>query len=204
MKKIKNLKKKVFGLTLVVGLLVLSIVGTTMAYFTDVDEKTNVFTSGDVDIKFDSEIFLNDKNTKVTAYPGMDIGTLAKVKNEGTESAYVGILITFNKAIDKAEDENDFDVTELFTGLSALGDNYDVNYVKGTDKTEIFVTYKNALAKEASVEFFSDIVIPLEWNNDNMKIFNDLTIKIAAYATQTYGFTGGARAALNEAFAEWN
>ena len=51
LKNIKNLKKKIFGIALVVGLLVISIVSTTMAYFTDTDQATHTFTSGKVDIE---------------------------------------------------------------------------------------------------------------------------------------------------------
>ena len=211
MKKIKNLKKKIFGLTLVVGLLVLSIVGTTMAYFTDVDEKTNVFISGNVDIAFDSNVFLNtDASAKVTTYPGMEIGTAATVKNTGTESAYVGIIITFNDVIAKAVTEDDLDITKLFGELANPSDKYVVNYVTGTDKTEIFVVYKDALNVGDTVEFFDDIVIPLEWDNDDMTVFNGaegsdgLKMSIAAYATQTHGMGTDAAAALATAFDDWN
>ena len=57
LKNIKNLKKKIFGIALVVGILVVSIVSSTMAYFTDTDSKTNVFTSGNVRITLNSDIF---------------------------------------------------------------------------------------------------------------------------------------------------
>ena len=194
------MKKKILGITLAVCLLVLSIAGSTLAYFTSTDAKATVFTSGNVEIKFDGDVFLNSANTTVTAHPGMEIGTAAKVENVGSEQAYVGIVITFNKAIDKAVDEGDLDVTELFGKLADPSDKYVVNYVKGSNKTEIFVVYKDALNKTASVDFFEDIVIPLEWDNEDMEIFNDLKITLSAYATQTYGMGDNAANALNAAF----
>lgn len=200
MKKIKNLKKKIFGLTLVVGLLVLSIVGTTMAYFTDVEDKTNVFTSGNVDITLSGNVLLGaDNATNITAYPGMSIGSAATVTNVGTENAYVGIIVSFNKEIIEAN------VRALFAGLGSEG--YTVTYESANGTTKLYISYANPLKSgetDNSVTFFSGMTIPLVWNNEQMKIFNGLEINIAAYATQTYGFTGGARAALNEAFAEWN
>ncbi len=205
MKKIKNLKKKIFGLTLVVGLLVLSIVGTTMAYFTDVDEKTNVFTSGNVNIEIEGNVFseAGTVNTPVKAYPGMDMGDGVKVNNIGTENAFVGIIITLNKAIAKPVDTDDLDVTDLFKDISGVVE-YKVTDLEGesNDKTEIFVVSNVSLAAGNNVTFFSDMVIPAEWDNVEMAIFNGLEINIAAYATQTYGFDN-AETALRTAFDAW-
>lgn len=207
MKKIKNLKKKIFGLTLALGILVVSIVGTTMAYFTDVDERTNVFTSGNVNIEIVGNVFseAGTVDTPVRAYPGMDMGDGVKVNNIGSEAAYVGIIITLNKAIAEAVNDSDLDVTDLFTDISGTVE-YKVTDLEGesNDKTEIFVVSNAPLAAGSNVTFFSDMVIPTEWDNAEMAIFKGLKIGVKAYATQTYGFTGGARAALNEAFAEWN
>ena len=44
------MKKKILMITVAALLIILSIAGTSMAYFTDTDEKTNTFTAGKVDI----------------------------------------------------------------------------------------------------------------------------------------------------------
>lgn len=205
MKKIKNLKKKIFGLTLALGILVVSIVGTTMAYFTDVDEKTNVFTAGNVDIAIVGNVFskAGTVETPVRAYPGMDMGDGVTVNNIGSEEAYVGIIITLNKAIAQPVDSDDLDVTDLFTDISGTVE-YKVTDLEGesNDKTEIFVVSNAPLAKESNVTFFSDMVIPTEWDKDEMAIFKGLKIDVKAYATQTYGFDN-AKTALGTAFDAW-
>lgn len=188
MKNVKNLKKKIFGITLVVGLLVLSIVGTTMAYFTDTDEKTYTFTSGNVDIQFNGAIF----DSKVTAArPTQKLADAAVVKNIGSETAYVGIVITFDKPVAKASD--------LFTNLG--NGNFTVDY--STDKTQVFVVYNDITTKDNEITFFDNITVPATWGNEDMKVFGTgLKITVTAYATQTYGFTNAADA-LTAAFTDW-
>ena len=215
MKNIKNLKKKIFGITLVVGLLVLSIVGTTMAYFTDTDAKTNVFTSGNVDIELNDDIFSVDLNTENIAnvYPGQQISENgATVKNIGSEDAYVGVIITLAPGVDKDL------VLQLFKDtattpnstldLDADGDVYTVSYVEtATGLEEIRIIYKNALKSKNSVAFFGEMNIPSKWDNnpetnENMKMFVGLKMIVKAYATQTQGFTNAADA-LTAAFDDW-
>ena len=198
MKNIKNLKKKIFGITLVVGLLVLSIVGTTMAYFTDTAEKTNVFTSGNVDIEFTSDVLIDDDgNSETFTYvrPTQKLANAAVVENIGSEKAYVGIVITFTKAVDKASD--------LFTDLGK--GNFTVEY--SADNTQVFVVYNDETKKGDKITFFENITVPALWDNEDMKdVFETgLKMNVKAYATQTYGLTeGGAVAALKTAFAtDW-
>ena len=195
LKNIKNLKKKIFGITLVVGLLVISIVSTTMAYFTDTKEKTNVFTSGNVEIQFTSNGLFDDdvNNTNPTVVrPTQQLAEAAIVENVGTEDAYVGIVITFTKAVANA--------SELFTNLG--GNDFTVKY--SADYKNIFVVYNNEITtsdNENEITFFEKITVPADWDNEDMEVFDDgLNITVTAYATQTAGFTAGAVDALKKAF----
>ena len=81
------MKKKIFMMTLAACLIVLSIVGTSLAYFTDTDAKTNVFTAGNVDI----ELTYDETDTRL--YPGQTYEKVATIENVGTENAYVGLII---------------------------------------------------------------------------------------------------------------
>ncbi|MBE6977157.1 MAG: hypothetical protein E7438_00740 [Ruminococcaceae bacterium] len=63
------MKKKVLALALVVILAITAVAGATLAYFSDTDEKTNVFFSGKVDITL-NEVF--DEET-AQLIPGVDI-----------------------------------------------------------------------------------------------------------------------------------
>ena len=74
------MKKKIFGITLAVCLIVLSIASTTMAYFTDTDTKTNVFTAGNVDIMLnDILLFIKEEIRDESEYQkSLKIKTLFK------------------------------------------------------------------------------------------------------------------------------
>ena len=63
------MKKKILALALVVILAITAVAGATLAYFTDTEEKTNIFNSGKVDITL-NEVF--DKDT-AQLIPGVDI-----------------------------------------------------------------------------------------------------------------------------------
>ena len=184
------MKKKIFGITLAVCLVVLSIASSTMAYFTDVEEKTHAFTSGNVNIAFIGNVF-TDNNSTTATHPGKQIGADALVANTGTEDAYVGIVINFTKKLGET------DARALFTDLGKGG--WETKYVENADTCSIYVICPNVLEKTSEVTFFENIVIPLEWNNDQMAAFNGTTITVNAYATQTYGFDN-AKTALTPAF----
>lgn len=63
------MKKKILAIALIACLAVTAIAGISLAYFTDTDSKTNVFTSGKVDITL-NEVF--DEET-AQLLPGVDI-----------------------------------------------------------------------------------------------------------------------------------
>ena len=188
------MKKKIFGITLAVCLIVLSIASTTMAYFTDTDDETNVFTAGNVKIDLNDNVLgIYQDGESVNVYPGMKISEGAVVTNMGSEEAYVGIIITFNKQL---TDNQVNDVKELF-GLAAS-----TTYRYDGEKTNIYIISGDKLLKNAFVEFFEEVIIPTEWNSDKTAVFN-ATITVTAYATQTYGFTD-AKTALKTAFPDAN
>ena len=63
------MKKKILALALIVCLAIIAVAGATLAYFSDTDTKTNIFTSGKVDITL-NEVF--DAET-AQLIPGVDI-----------------------------------------------------------------------------------------------------------------------------------
>lgn len=86
------MKKKITAIFLCVALVAIAVVGASLAYFTDTDAKTNVFTTGQVDITL-NETFDKD-NAKLL--PG-DENAIAKVINvtNNEEDAYVRLHIAF-------------------------------------------------------------------------------------------------------------
>ena len=86
------MKKKIIALCLIVALAATAVIGGTLAYFTDTDEATNVFTMGNVKIAL-QEVF--DENNAVLR-PGTQkqnaIQKEVTIKNTGSEDAYVWYL----------------------------------------------------------------------------------------------------------------
>lgn len=95
------MKKKILSLCLVLGLAATAIVGGTLAYFTDTDDATNVFTTGDVDIELE-ETFDPD-NAKLM--PGIDIEKKVNVQNVGSEDAYVRVHIAIPSMLDSGSED---------------------------------------------------------------------------------------------------
>lgn len=209
------MKKKIFMLAVAACLVVLSIAGSSLAYFTDTDEKTTVFTAGNVDIK------LSFTAPEGNAYPNQAISAPADITNVGSEDAYVGAIITFTAGADKnlatiISPEGDADdipvsIRKLLVGLVSTDCviKYTTTQVDGkTTEYKVYVLMDNVVAKESgTVTLFEGVKIPYQWNNAEMAVFNQLNISVKAYATQTKGFTTDgtdtAETALTTAFPDW-
>lgn len=100
------MKKKILSLCMV-GALAATAVGGTLAYFTDTDENTNVFTVGNVDITLDEALVVKAGDTYKTVdgdrvieneyeliYPGAVLPKDPTVHNEGNNDAYVRVQVT--------------------------------------------------------------------------------------------------------------
>ena len=99
------MKKKILTLCLVVALAATAVIGGTLAYFTDTDAETNVFTTGKVDIDlvetFDTED--GSKDNKVEVFPGKQNATQKEVKitlDEDSEDAYVWYTYAVPRELD--------------------------------------------------------------------------------------------------------
>ena len=121
------MKKKIVSLCLVIALLAVAITGATLAYFTDADDETNVFSVGSIDIDLlestlhrdndgatDEQIIASDKvyqdylaEAGENILPGMWVSKVPYVYNQGNNAAYVRIRIVSEaaewKLIDMAE-----------------------------------------------------------------------------------------------------
>ena len=99
------MKKKILALCVVVSLAAVAIIGGTLAYFTDTDAETNVFTTGNV--KIDLIETFDPNNAKLM--PGIDIQKEVYVKNIGSETAYVRVHIAIPSMLDSgSKDEPQF------------------------------------------------------------------------------------------------
>ena len=209
------MKKKILIIAVAACLLALTIAGTSVAYFTDTEKATNVFTAGDVNIKLTyansvAESDDNNANNNVInlanehVYPGQIFEIDATITNVGSEDAYVGAIITLkdkdlNAFVSVAGDANDnypVAVSKLLNKLVEDGANYTVTFENGTvtDNGEEFATLTIYIIKTASIAtngtctLFEDVVVPTEWDNAEMKAFSGFELSVVAYATQTGGF----------------
>ena len=98
-------KKKLLTLAMVISMVAILVVGGTIAYFTDTDEATNTFTTGNVEIDL-IETF-DPGNAKLL--PGIDIQKEVYVKNTGSETAYVRVHLAVPSILDSgSEDKPEF------------------------------------------------------------------------------------------------
>lgn len=95
------MKKKMVTLCLVVALVLTAVAGGTLAYFTDTDNETNVFTTGNVNI----DLIENFDKDNAKLMPGIDITKEVFVKNEGSETAYVRVHIAFPSMLDSGSED---------------------------------------------------------------------------------------------------
>lgn len=95
------MKKKIVAFTLVIAMLAIAIVGGTLAYFTDTDAETNVFTTGNVAIDLIEEF--DEENAKLM--PGIDIQKEVTVENTGSETAYVRVHVALPAILDSGTPE---------------------------------------------------------------------------------------------------
>ena len=144
------MKKKILAISLCVVMLAIAIVGGTLAYFTDTDQKTNTFTVGNVKIELieqerDENGGLKDFTQSKKLYPivgsaqgekdqyGMPtaknyVDKMVTIKNTGSEKAYIRAYFAIPSALD--------DGYETFNaGMNVLHFNFGNKVVDGVIST---------------------------------------------------------------------
>ena len=210
------MKKKIFAIALVVCVLALSIASASMAYFTDTEDYTNVFTAGNVDITLtaNAEDFTTADGVvdlDQYVYPGLTIENNVVITNVGSEDAYVGAIITISgeglgTILGTADGTNKIPVaiSNFLTTLVTDGDDYKVNVVATEkDANDVVTEYTVYIAKLAllngertatdnasavtSATLFTAVSFPTTWDNAQMASVDGLKVTVKAYATQTVG-----------------
>lgn len=223
------MKKKILALCLVVVLATVAVTGATLAYFTDTDAETNVFTSGNVAIDL-TENF--DQGAKLLPATGSaKAGTLQNgvtkevfVTNTGSEDAYVRVHIAIPSILDNGDPS--FDAGQNVLHFNYEGDNaaagmwdwsdstgapYDGNWnyyeteIDGIAYNVYVVTYETALATgEKTVDAMNQVYLDGKVTNEDIEEINavlgeEWKIIVAAEGAQADGFAD-AYEALNTAF----
>ena len=89
-----NAKKKILSVALAASLAAVAVVSSSLAYFTDTDQKDNVFTVGNVDITLTEEKWDTEgKEEAKDMYPGEAVAKDPTVTNKGANPAFVRIKV---------------------------------------------------------------------------------------------------------------
>ena len=198
------MKKKIISLCLVAALAVVAIAGTSLAYFTDKDAKTNTFTLGNVDIE------LNEDNWEepTAAVPDVEYAKDPVVTNIGENDAWIRVDVTLSDAAAFTAAAAKHQITDLATIFAGHDETKwtlagKPVYDEDAD-TLTYSYYYNAIlvVGESTEPLFTSVTIPAVFDNDDMKeIRADFTIDVTAHAIQTadsYSTAAGAFANYGE------
>lgn len=144
------MKKKIVALCLAGCLAATAVIGGTMAYFTDTDAETNVFTVGNVDIDLTEPNWNVGGAESENVYPGEPLAKDPTVENIGNNPCFVRISVS---------------------NLDQFGEKGDITYrtgyvdgALGTDwvlHTDGYFYYTKVLAEGATTgALFDQIVMP--------------------------------------------
>ncbi|MBO5783793.1 MAG: hypothetical protein J6R33_02375 [Clostridia bacterium] len=160
------MKKKVWIMAVsAVLVLALAITGT-IAYLTDRDSKTNVFTFGNVDIQLE-ETFTD--NAVLT--PGVNIEKKPVIKNIGKNDAWVWLTFSIPSALDN-----------LVQGTEVGSDANIIHWNPMGATTEGFVTEERVANAVAAKHLPADITADeILQNNMTWNVFNSLGAGVNAY-----------------------
>lgn len=200
-------KKSMMTLLLTVSLTAAVGVGTTLAYFTDKDEQSNVVTMGHVDISLTerSEDENAEAETEGIVYrevvPGAVLSKIPEITLEETSrDAYIRTAVTI-KFVDENQNEigiwkNGRDVTADYKEALLAACNFAPDkWTKGEDG---YFYYSEKLTQEnKSAELFTTVTVPAAWGNETAD--TQFVIELTAEAIQADNFTPGEAGWFNEA-----
>jgi len=178
------MKKKIFTMAGALALVAAIGVGSTLAYFTDNAEATNVVTTGHVDIELleNNEITEGLEFSKVV--PGEVLKKNVDIKvNAGSRDCFIrvkavsawdneNIKVEIPVCVSGWDSEKNVRVTNEMTDITDLywAENANTGWIK-SDEYWYFCEKKDnsfalkAVKAEETVDFFSTVTIPSEWNN---------------------------------------
>ena len=144
-------KRKLMLVAVALCMAAILLAGGTLAYLTDTDAKTNTFTVGNVQIEIE-ENFTQDSKL----LPGIDVTKEVKIKNIGTEDAYVWYTYAIPSVLN-----NDTDASKNILHVNHYGRTWD--------------TYRNVAKYWAEGQTEA---LPLEqtWDVDWKLVGNNVTI----------------------------
>ncbi len=192
------MKKKIALACTAVVLVAAVVVGTTLAWFTDTEAKTNVVTMGNVNIDLTEPSYVENATVDSEgnlhyndyAMPGDKIAKDPTITNTGDFACYVRAKIEFKGPTDKTELSDD-DLYFKYTDPNTQA----VSYISINDasangnkwvKSGEYWYYTEPLKKNDAVVLFDTVIVPEEWNNEVAN--QDFSITVSAEAIQADNF----------------
>lgn len=199
------MKKKITALALVVVLVALLLTSMTIAYFTDTENATNVFTVGSIDLdlweyKADESGVQEpleevESNIYENILPGVKYIKNPTVENEGDNDAYVRMLVTvphdvFLAIAEKAgtleavfggHDSNKWERADILIDEANNTITYVYNYT-GYDKTGVLAP------NTEPVTLFDSFTLPAGLTQEDLASWESFYINVTAQAIQKEGF----------------
>lgn len=165
-------KKKILSLALAASLAAVAIVGSSLAYFTDKEEKTNILTIGNVDITLTEPNWdaAGEEEAK-EMYPGEAVAKDPTVTNVGANPAFVRVKVEWPEDVELSVRTDYQD--------DKLGDNWEF-YTDG------YYYYAKVLQMEETTDaLFDQIVLSTETTNGDAE--TPYNIVVTAEAIQAQG-----------------
>lgn len=192
------MKKKIALACTAVVLVAAVVVGTTLAWFTDTEAKTNVVTMGNVNIDLTEPSYVENATVDSEgnlhyndyAMPGDKIAKDPTITNTGDFACYVRAKIEFTSSAEGAA-LSDADLYFKYTDP----DTQAVSYISINDasangnkwvKSGEYWYYTEPLKKNDAVVLFDTVIVPEEWNNEVAN--QDFSISVSAEAIQADNF----------------
>ena len=174
-----NAKKKIFSIALAASLAAVAVVGSSLAYFTDKDEKTNTLTIGNVDITLTEPGWdATGKEEAKEMYPGEAVAKDPTVTNNGKNPAFVRVKVEWPENVDLSYRTDYVD--------NKLGD----NWVDGKDG---YFYYNKVLGlNETTDALFDQIVLGTDTMNGDATTEYDVVVYAEAVQAQ------GAKASFSD------
>lgn len=188
------MKKKILTLCLVLALFAAAMIGGTLAYFTDTDNKTNTFTVGKVDITLTEPAW---KEEEAKLIPGRVIPKNPTITVAAdSERAYTFMKVQLSSdlmALMKAYYGPNYDFAGNYK--TVIGDWFvtsvspkimDVDLENGS----VILGVLSPKDPGQSVTYFDAVRIPAGVDAGMLKADGRYTIEVTAYAIQAEGFEG--------------
>lgn len=167
-----NAKKKILSVALAASLAAVAVVSSSLAYFTDTDQKDNVFTVGNVDITLtEPQWEAKGQEEAQEMYPGEAVAKDPTVTNDGANPAFVRVKVAWPDGVKMSYR------TDYVEGK--LGDNWEYNEADG------YFYYNQVLDLGKTTDaLFDQVVLSTETTNNDAETPYDIVVTAEAIQAQ--------------------